>query len=227
MKKAVILFCFLFLTACAVSRTELDIPYHKQAGPSCVQSQMLMAIKYYYPEGRITQAELDERTGREPNQWTWFSQALPVLVEENLDAYYYSLTPYRELNETSVMEIYGPEDGKLINSVTNWQALKESIEYLKENPERFEARKLAWQEVRDFFEKGYVILMIIDYNTLVGQPEKLYAGHGVIITKINETHVVFHNSDLGPNQAAEVEDFQAAWNAPGTDNDAIIVKGKL
>jgi len=226
MKKAVILFCVLFLTACAVSQTELDIPYHKQTGPSCVQSQMLMAIRYYYPERQITQAELDERTGRESGQWTWFSQAMPVLEEEGLNAYYYSLTPYENLTPDFINQYYG-EDGPLINSVTNWESLEKSIEFLKNNPNRYSHKKLEWLEIENFFKNRYVILMIIDYNTLTGQPEKSYAGHGVIITKINETHVVFHNSDLGPNQAAGKDKFIEAWNAPGTDNDAIIVKGKL
>lgn len=227
MKKWLILSLLLFLAACAVTEKQLDIPYHRQEGPSCVQSQMAMAIKYYYPDNTITQAELDERTGRGPEQWTWFSQALPVLVEERLDAYYYSLSSYETLNENTIMELYGPEDGALINSVTNWEALEKSIEYLKNNPERFEARKLDWSEVEEFFEHGDVILMIIDYNVLVGHPELSYSGHGITITKINATHVVFHNSALGPNQAALKEDFIRAWDALGTDNDAIIIKGKL
>ena len=78
----------------------------------------------------------------------------------------------------------------------------------------------------DFFKKDYVILMIIDINVL-NAVEGGYAGHGVTITKIDKTHVVFHNSILGPNQVATKERFLEAWNAPGTDNDAIIVKGKL
>ncbi|MCK4590022.1 MAG: hypothetical protein KAT77_06260 [Nanoarchaeota archaeon] len=225
-KKWLILFCLLFLAACSVEN-QLDIPYHRQEGPSCVQSQMVMAIKYFYPDSTITQAELDQKTGRGPNQWTWFSQAMPVLIEEGLDAYYYSLSPYEELDEISVMEIYGPEDGELIKSVTNWEALENSIEYLRNNPERFEARKLEWSEVEDAFSKGYVMLMIIDYNVLMGHPEKPYAGHGVTITKIDSKNVVFHNSALGPNQAALKEDFIEAWDAPGTDNDAIVIKGKL
>lgn len=227
MKKLLLLTALIFLIACAVPEKQLDIPYHRQEGPSCVQSQMAMAIMYHYPERQITQAELDERTGRGPEQWTWFSQAMPVLIEEGLDAYYYSLSPYDNLNEETIIDVYGPEDGELIKSVTNWEALEKSLEFLRQNPERFESRKLDWSEVEEFFNQGDVILMIIDYNVLVGYPERPYSGHGITITKINATHVVFHNSALGPNQAALKEDFIRAWDAPGTDNDAIIIKGKL
>lgn len=222
MKKWLILPILFFLVACT---TQLDIPYHQQQGPSCVQSQMLMAIKYYYPDSQLTQADLDQRTGRNPNQWTWFSQAMPVLIEENLDAYYYSLTPYEDLNEETVNQIYG-SDGPFINSVTNWQALENSIEFLNNNPDRYQKIKLSWQEVEEAFQNKYVILMIIDYNVLtIGL--STYAGHGVTITNINQTHVTFHNSALGPNQIAEKQKFIEAWNAPGTDNDIIVIKGKL
>ena len=70
------------------------------------------------------------------------------------------------------------------------------------------------------------MLMIIDYNVIRGAKGS-YAGHGVTITNINQTHVLYHNSNLGPNQAALKEDFIAAWNAKGTDNDVIVVKGRL
>jgi len=223
MKKWLILLTLLLISCTAA--TQLDIPYQKQQGPSCVQSQMLMAIKYYYPESTLTQADLDQRTGRNPDQWTWFSQAMPVLIEENLDAYYYSLTPYEDLNPETVNQIYG-DDGPFINSVTNWPALKSSIEFLNQNPERYQKAKLSWQEVEEAFKNKYIILMIIDYNVLT-MGLSTYAGHGVTITNINQTHVTFHNSDLGPNQVAEKQRFIDAWNAPGTDNDVIIIKGKL
>lgn len=225
MKKRVFLVALIFLLACTTQIQPLDIPYQKQSGPSCVQSQMLMAIKYYFPESTLTQADLDQRTGRESNQWTWFSQAMPVLIEEGLDAYYYSLTPYENLTPEFINQFYG-KDGPFMNSVTNWNSLKTSIEFLKNNPERYRYKKLSWEEVESAFQKGQVILMIIDYNVLINQPGQ-YAGHGITITYINQTHVTFHNSALGPNQVAEKEQFQKAWHAPGTDNDIIIIKGKI
>ena len=137
MKKAVFLVALLFLIACTSQIQPLNIPYQKQSGPSCVQSQMLMAIKYYFPESILTQADLDQRTGRESNQWTWFSQALPILVEENLDAYYYSLTPYENLTPEFINQFYG-DDGPFMNSVTNWDALTSSIVFLKTHPDRYQ-----------------------------------------------------------------------------------------
>ena len=83
MKKWLILLTLIFLTACS---SQLDIPYHQQEGPSCVQSQMLMAIKYYNPNSELTQQDLDQRTGRQQNQWTWLEKPLmsgQLMVEQS------------------------------------------------------------------------------------------------------------------------------------------------
>ncbi len=129
MKKTFLIIILLFLLACTTSKP-LNVPFYQQQGPSCVQAQMRMALKYYFPEKNFTQETLDKLTKRHGNQWTWFSQALPVLVKEGLDAYYYSTTPYENLTPEFVNEFYG-KDGPFINSVTNWGALRESIEFLQ------------------------------------------------------------------------------------------------
>ncbi len=54
-----------------------------------------------------------------------------------------------------------------------------------------------------------------------------FTGHGVTITSINETHVSIHDSGGTPNLLVTKEQLIKAWNAPGTDNDAIIIKGKI
>jgi len=223
MKKYLFLTVLIFLTPCTTP-AQLDIPYYKQTGPSCTQSQMLMTIKYFYPDKQITLEDLDKRTGRQPKQWTWFSQAMPVLAEERLDAHYYSLTPYQKLTPEFINKYYG-DDGPLINSVTNWESLRNSIEFLKTS-NRYQHKKLDWAEIEKAFQNKNVILMIIDYKVLINTPGPC-AGHGVTITNIDKTHVTFHNSALGPNQVAEKEQFIKAWNAPCADNDVIIIKGRL
>jgi hypothetical protein len=225
-KKLVIILVLLLCAACTPAvKDKLDIPYTQQTGPSCVPSQVTMALNYYYPERQYTLAQVDDLIGRKGEKWTWFSQALPVLTNEGLDAHYYSTTPYEQLTPEFVLEYYGEKDGQLINEVTDWPELGKSLYFLKSSG-RYTPTKLEWQKVEDAFNKGYVCIMIIDYNTLVNW-EGLYSGHGVTITYINQTHVLFHNSAEGPDQKAKKEDFIRAWNAPGTDNDIIIVKGKL
>ena len=227
-KLVMMLAVLILLTACILQEQKtikLDIPFVKQKGPTCVPSQVTMALQYYYPERGYTLEQLDEIIGRKGDKWTWFSQALPVLVTEGLDAHYYSTTPYYQLNPEFILEYYGPEDGKLINEVTDWEELTKSINFLK-TTNKHTNKKLSWQEVEQAVSRKQLALMIIDYNTLKGMPG-LYSGHGVTITGMNKTHVTFHNSNKGPNQAVEKQAFINAWNAPGTDNDIIIIKGRL
>jgi len=237
-KQYFVLVMLVLLAACTVKTqmplkpglepapTQLDIPFTRQSGPSCVPSQVTMALNYYFPERSYTLEQVDNMIGRKGDYWTWFSQAIPILVNEGLDAHYYSTTPYFELNPEFVLRYYGQQDGTLINSVTDWPELNKSIEYLNQHPERYTQTKLFWSEVENAFNQGSIIIMIIDQNTLSHNPG-IYAGHGVTITFINETHVKFHNSNSGPNQVALKDDFVAAWNAKGTDNDVILVRGKV
>lgn len=222
-KELVILLFLLFLTACTANAL-LSIPYVAQTGPSCVPSQVTMALQYYYPERGYTLAQVDYLIGRKADKWTWFSQALPVLINEGLEAHYYSTTPYYQLKPEYVLEYYGLQDGELINKVTDWNQLYESIEFLKKT-NRYANIKLPWSEVEKAVQQDNIVLMIIDYDTLLGQPG-IYSGHGVTITKITPTHVVYHDSNKGPNKIAEKQKFIQAWNAPGTDNDVIIIRGK-
>jgi hypothetical protein len=224
-KELVMLLVLVLVTSCAaITKTPLDIPYTRQKGPSCVPSQVTMALNYYYPERQYTLEQVNSMIGREGEKWTWFSQAVPILLQEGLDAHYFSTTPYYQLTPEFVREYYGPEDGRLINEVTDWPLLLDSIDFLKTS-RRYQNIKLDWQAVESAFSRGDVLLMIIDYNTIMGNPG-LYSGHGVTITYINQTHVLFHNSAKGPNQKALKQDFIEAWNAPGTDNDVIIIQGK-
>lgn len=233
MKKELVILLFLvLLAACTVNaplrtplRAPLHIPYVAQIGPSCVPSQVTMALQYYYPERDYNLAQIDAMIGREEQKWTWFSQALPILVGEGLDAYYYSTTPYYELTPEYVLEYYGKDDGKLINGVTDWEQLYPSIDFLK-TTDRYKNMELPWEEIEKSVNQGYVVLMIIDYNTLRGNPG-LYSGHGVTITQMLPTHVVYHNSNIGPHQITEKQKFIDAWNAHGTDNDVIIIRGKI
>lgn len=225
MKKEMVILLFLVLLGACSIKAPLHIPYVAQAGPSCVPSQITMALQYYYPERDYTLAQIDSMIGRTPEKWTWFSQALPILLNENLDAHYFSTTPYYQLTPEYVLEYYGPEDGTLINDVTDWDRLYQSIDFLKIT-NKYTQMRLPWKEVEKAVQKGDVVLMIIDYNTLMGSPG-LYSGHGITITQITPTHVIYHNSNIGPNQIAEKQRFINAWNAHGTDNDIIIIRGRL
>jgi hypothetical protein len=207
----------------------LDIPYYRQTSSgNCMQAQIKMALKYYYPEKDFSFEALDELTGRTSGKWTWTSQLIPVLLDNSLDAYYYSTTPYNNIKEEGrgfILEYYGEEDGNVMISHTNFESLYDSIERLNSN-KKFFSRKLDFSEIENEFKKRHIIILVVDRNVLYNR-NGTYAGHGIIITSINQTHISIHDSAELPSLTVEKEQLIKAWNAPGTDNDAIIIKGKL
>ncbi len=184
---------------------------------------MAMALRYF-DSGTFTTEQLDELVGRKKNKWTWFSQALPVMLDLGLDAEYYSLSPYYQLTPEYVMEYYGPDIGKTINQVTDWQELQKSIEFLK-TTKRYHDRALTWPEIEHAVNSGWLVIILVDSNVLYKGAG--YSGHAAVITSIQGNTVTYHDSAKGPDQTATKEQIIAAWSAKGTDNDAFIIKGKL
>jgi hypothetical protein len=230
MRKILFLFILILLSACSFQEvSEIDIPYYRQTSSgNCMQTQIKMALKYYFPEKDFSFEELDILTGRTPGKWTWTSQLLPVLLDNGLDAYYYSASSYEGIKEGGkeyILEYYGEEDGNIMIRHTNFESLYESIEKLEEN-RKFINERLDFSEIEKEFKKGHVIILVIDRNVLFNNNGP-YAGHGITITKINETHVSIHDSGGTPNLLITKEQLIKAWNAPGTDNDAIIIKGNI
>jgi hypothetical protein len=219
----------LLLILCGCANSAKDIPFFKQTDSgNCLQTNLKIVLKYYYPERDYSFEELDDKTGRTQGKWTWTSQAIEFLANEGLDVYYYSTTPYSKIlggGGEFIKEYYGEQDGKIIIEHTDFDALYSSIRTLN-NSGRYANQKLNFSIIEQEFRKGSIILMLIDRNVLVN-PELGYAGHFVTITEINSTHVIFHDTVGVPNRAVDKDKFLEAWDAHGTDNDVIMIKGKL
>jgi hypothetical protein len=217
----------LILFGCA--NIQKEIPFFKQTeSGNCLQTNLKIALKYYYPDREYSFEQLDNATGRTEGKWTWTSQALEFLVGEGIDAYYYSTTPYSEIlngGEDFIVSYYGEQDAKIMIEHTDFDALYSSIRTLNSSG-RYMDQKLDFSIIEQEFRKGNIVIMLIDRNVLEN-PGLSYAGHFVIITGINSTHVKFHDTSGMPNRAVNKAEFLEAWNAKGTDNDAIIIKGKL
>lgn len=207
----------------------IDVPYFGQTDSgNCLQANLKMALKYYYPERDYSFEMLDNLTGRSKGKWTWTSQAMPFLAEQGLNACYYSTTPYAEIldgGETFILENYGKEDGNAMIQHTDFDYLYKSIRYL-DSLDCYENRKLGFTEVEKDFFSGSIIILIVDESVLIDR-NSTYLGHFVTITGINSTNVRFHDSGGISNRIEAKQKFIDAWNAKGTDNDAIVIKGVM
>jgi len=210
-----------------ITELKKDIPWFKQiSSGNCVQTNVKMALKYYYPDKDFSFELLDELSGRDGDEWTWTTQVMPILVDNKLDAYYYSTTPYRDIVEGGVVfvtDYYGEDIAEVIIEHTDWEALEKSVSFI-DNENRFFNEKKDWDFVeKEFFDGSYIIL-IIDKNVLIESNGK-FSGHAVSITSINKTHALINDPADNKDVLYEKEKLVNAWNAKGTDNDVVVIKG--
>ncbi len=206
-----------------------DIPYYQQTeSGNCLQTQLKMALKYYYPEKDYSFDYLDEMTGRTQGKWTWTSQAISFLLEEGLDIYYYSTTPYDDIlagGEDFLLSHYGEEDGNIMLRHTNFDALYDSIRVLNDTG-RYINKKLDFGYLEQEFDKGAHLIVLIDVATLY-DTRGSFSGHFTTVTGFDDEYVWFHNSAGEEDTKVEKQQYIDAWNAQGTDNDVIIVYGTI
>lgn len=212
----------------ASSTAEIPVPWHRQRGTTCVQASMQMVMGWQMPDATPSLAELDRRTGREEGQWTWMAQALPVLLEEGLDCVYYSTCPYEDLTRETCVRIYGEETARVLIPVTNWEVLGRATRVMIETG-RFERRRLPWEDLLQDVRDEHPAILIIDRAVLEGHEEEPYLGHAVVLVGVDDAagEVVFHDPARGPSLRCDAAGMLRAWDAPGTDNDVIVVRGPL
>lgn len=209
----------------------LEVPFYEQtgAGKQCMQVTMQSVLKYFFGK-KYSLSELDKITERKPRKWTWTPQIVNAFHNLGLKVKYYSKTDLKEFLEDGVPffhKNYG-SDAKKILKYTDLPVLIKSIKRLIRHG-IFEIRKLPFQNIEFHLKKGHIALVLIDNNVIVGKKGK-YQGHMVIITGIDNKFVHYHDS--GPvgakaNKKVKRSIFIKAWNARGTDNDAVIVYGKM
>lgn len=212
----------------------MDLPFFRQTDPgSCLQTSMKMVLKWHFPNRDYSLKLLNEKTGRtDRGKWTCTPQALPALVTEGLDAHFYSSGPFEEFlseGEEFVWKHYGDEIAPIYLRNADLESVQEAIQMLK-SAGRYTLRKLELREIEMALEHNCVIILLVDYNKLFqptsGQPRP-YAGHFVTLNGVGNQHIQLHDSLGVANRIVEKTRLWEAWDTPGTDNDAIIVRGKL
>lgn len=207
----------------------LDVPFYENTGDGnqCMQVAMKSVLKHFLGKDYSLKA-LDKLTGRKKGYWTWTSQIAAVLYDLGLDLKFYSKTDLKPFlkGEAFIRKRFGKDAYKILK-FTDLPAVTKSIKKSKKYG-IFKKRKLSFEEVEFGIEQGYVPLMLIDWNKIAGRRD-LYQGHFVVVTGFDEKHVYYHESGpKNPQQHRKVSKatFVKAWNANGTDNDAVIVFGK-
>lgn len=209
---------------------KLDIPFYKndELGVQCMQVAMKTALKYFLDKDYSLE-ELDRLTGREGKYWTYSSQIVSVLHDLGLQVKFYSkepLEPYLE-GESFIRKHFGKDADKILE-FTDLPVVMDSIKKLL-NYAIFEKRKIDIEDIEGFISEEKMVMVLIDHNKIVGK-DSFFQGHFVIITGFDEDNIYYHES--GPrNPEADKKIgkkiFVDAMNANGTDNDCVVVSGKV
>lgn len=172
--------------------------------------------------------ELDKLTGRKKDFWTWTSQIVPVLHDLGLKVRYFSnsdLEPFLN-GERYFKEHFGQDADKILKFTDMPKVLKSIRTLIKYD--LFEKKKITLEDIENYLNKGYLSLVLVDHNILMGKND-LYQGHMVVVTGFTNSYIYYHES--GPerptlNKRVKRQTFYRAMTANGTDNDVVVVFGK-
>ena len=135
------------------------------------------------------------------------------------------MEPYLE-GEPFIRGHFG-KDADTILKYTDLPVVIESIKkLLKYNI--FEKKVLQLTEIESHIKKGHVVMALIDNNKIISKEG--YQGHFVILTGFDHENVFYHDSgprDAKPDKRISKSAFMEACSANGTDNDIVIVSGKI
>ena len=206
----------------------LNIPYfeNNNDGKQCMQVAMKCVISYFLNKD-ISLDELDKLTWREEGFWTYTSQIVSVLYDLGLDLSYYSKEDLEPLLEWEwfIRTYYGKNADKILR-YTDIDVVVKSVEKLL-SYDVFEKKVISILDIQNYLMQGYVPMVVIDNNVILGIND-FYQGHFVVITWFDEDHIYYHESwpkEWEANKKVEKELFEKAFNANGTANDCVVVRG--
>ena len=208
---------------------KIDVPFYTNDGngKQCMQVAMQCVLKHFL-HVEYSLEELDHITKRKDEYWTWTSQVAVALDDLGLSVQYYSKSAMDGFlgGEDYIHQFFGTDAQKILEN-TDLPVVLESIEELLRR-DIFVQRDLPFSDIEDALQSGYIPLMLIDHNVLVRR-EDFYHGHFVVVTGFDDESAFYHESGpLDPTEHKKVDKsvFIDAWNANGTDKDAVLVYGK-
>lgn len=209
----------------------LDVPFYLNDGDGqrCYQVGMRGAIKYFLGKD-ISAEEADVLTGRKENKWTFATQIVTVMHDMGLDVKLYCkdsieplLEPEKTLRETMGNEVYDRDIAKWMDLPVIADSVRRTLEY-----GLFEQKVLTLEELEDHMKENHVPLVNVNWRVLVGREG--FSGHFLTIVGFDNDHVYAHQPGLAnptPSWRIPKDLFLKAWSATGSDNEVVLVLGKM
>ena len=178
---------------------------------------MRMVLKHFLPEREFSWEELDEMSAKIAGKSTWPEQMLinlnhlgfDVAVVEGFDA-----KAFVAEGAAYLRRAFGQK-------TANWQIKNSDIsqeqriyqEFFKEGIP-LDNRRPKLSEIQSRLDQGYLVVCVINAKRLARQPG--YSAHFVVIYKVGDDSVEFHDPGLPPieNRYVSHSEFEAAWADP-------------
>lgn len=189
----------------------------------CLQAAYMSIAKHFDPKFHIEMDEWAKITGHEEGLGTWANAGLVWFKEHGYDVVHYEVFDFEEFikhPKEYMIEVHGEKAGLWGIEHTNVEAEVPRMKKLVEAGIT-KMKQPTIDDVRHFIDKGYLVRATVNAGKL--NKDDYYAGHAVVITAYNDTHIQFHDPGLPaiPNREVTIEQFEEAWSDQERELDAI------
>ena len=205
----------------------LKVPFVKNPNGQCMQANMLMALRYFFPDKKFSFAQINKKMRRKREKWTFPAQAAVVLRDFGLKTTAYSskdIPIKREKIITCFKRAFGKDYNTVIKNID-----LDTVEYFRKRAKKeraFEVRKSSMKDFKEYLKKGYIIVPCLDSNILHNKKGP-FEGHFVTVVNMDKNNVWIHDPNDGPDIRHSSELFNKAYTIRAIDDDVLIVFGKL
>lgn len=209
--------------------THYTVPYYANTPDNthCVQACYRMILKYFLSEQDFSWDELDKKTAKQKDMWTWPMAGLCWLQEIGFDVKYienFDFQAFLDRKEDYLIEHFGPDVGndQIIHS--DVQAEMQWTEKFLQNIQS-ENRVPNVNEITQFLDNGYLLTAMVNYRPLYDLEG--YAGHCIVINGYADKYLIINDPNSPDSRETHVsyERFIKAWSYPDkTANNITALK---
>ncbi|MFH1425184.1 MAG: peptidase C39 family protein [archaeon] len=200
---------------------KVDVPFFKQTSAlNCGPCALKMVLAYFGEDVGID--VLEERVGIKEGKGVSMIQ---MAIASRLFGYKTQLfsTVMGFNGENKDLEFYK-------KYVDDNSESEEVVSRAKELGVELVEKGLGSDEILGFVGKDSLPIVLVDWNVFVGKKEKGYQGHFVPVVGYDDENVYVHNhgmNDSKESMAIKKDVFDEARKAQGTDEDVLVVWGKV
>ena len=195
----------------------------------CVQAALRAVLKTSFPHKTYTYAYLDRVTNHEPGNGTWDSAMLLFLARSKFEVIYIAKFDYKRFarfGDAYLQSFWTDEIYQAQKKFSNFATEQKNAQKLIQNKSITVIHRSAnIRDIKSLWRKKYFLMIPVNANVL----DRItgYASHMVLVTKITDTTIYFHDPGLPPipNRRASIKRFMQAASYPdGKSADIIAIR---